>query len=100
MKSLTFLDISLDMQFLLNLGLLLSMVKFTTLIFRYMHINMRPWDKGAVITDPYNPPPAALSVERIVIDLAKMEVVGRSHPRQRIFIPSDNEFREQNPIQV
>ena len=88
------------MQFLLNLGLLLSMVKFTTLIFRYLHVNMRPWVKGAVITDPYNPPPAAPSVERIVIDLAKMEVIGRSHPKQRIFIPSDNEFCEQNPIQV
>ena len=88
------------LQFLLNLGLLLSMVKFTTLIFRYLHVNMRPWVKGAVITDPYNPPPAALSEERIVIDLAKMEVVGRSHPRQRIFLPSDNEFCVQTPIQV
>ena len=37
-------------------------------------MNFHPWAKNALISDPYNPPPAALSVERTVIDLAKMEV--------------------------
>ena len=76
-------------------------------------MNFHPWAKNALISDPYNPPPAALSVERAVIDLAKMEVcdakkitlqivklqiVGRSHPRQRVFIPAD--LCERSPIQV
>jgi len=65
---------------------------------RYLFVNMRPWSKNAVISDPYNPPPVALSIERVVIDLAKMEIVGRSHPRQRIFIPSD--LCEPTPIQI
>eukprot|EP00090_Calanus_glacialis_P023408 TRINITY_DN36132_c0_g1_i1.p1 TRINITY_DN36132_c0_g1~~TRINITY_DN36132_c0_g1_i1.p1 ORF type:complete len:159 (-),score=31.37 TRINITY_DN36132_c0_g1_i1:18-494(-) len=66
--------------------------------FRYLHVNMRPWPKGAIITNPHKPPPAALRVERVVLDLAKMEVVGRSHPRQRVFIPSDS--FEPSPLQV
>lgn len=41
---------------------------------RYLFVNFRPWAKNAFITDPYNPPPVALSVERVVIDLTKMEV--------------------------
>ena len=52
---------------------------------------MRPWPANVVITDPYQPPPVAFSVERVVIDLARMEVVGRSHPRHRssLRIPAD-----------
>jgi len=65
---------------------------------RYLFVNFRPWAKNAFISDPYIPPPAALSVERVVIDLTKMEIVGRSHPRQRIFIPAD--LCEPTPIQV
>ena len=50
---------------------------------RYLFANYRPWSRGVSIPDPYDPPPVALCVERVVIDLARMEVVGRSHPRHR-----------------
>ena len=67
-------------------------------MWRYLYVNMRPWPANVVITDPYQPPPVAFSVERVVIDLARMEVVGRSHPRQRIFIPYDH--CSPTPVQV
>ena len=45
---------------------------------RYLFVNFRPWAKNAFIPDPYNPPPVALSVERVVIDLTKMEVCSQN----------------------
>merc|ERR1711915_479593 len=65
---------------------------------RYLFVNYRTWARNAFINDPYDPPPAAYSVERVVIDLTTMKIVGRSHPRQRIFIPADR--CEATPIQV
>ena len=70
----------------------------TRKIRRYLYVNMRPWASNVVITDPYSPPPVAYCVERVVIDLATMEVVGRSHPRQRIFIPFEHCYP--TPVQV
>ena len=65
-----------------------------------MHVNIRPWPKNPVFSSPLNPPPVGLSIERIVIDLSVMEIVGRSFPKQRIFIPSDPDYCEPTPIQV
>ena len=65
---------------------------------RYIFVNYRPWPAGVTITDPYDPPPVALVVERVVIDLGRMEVVGRSRPRHRLFIPF--ELCSPTPVQV
>ena len=65
---------------------------------RYLYVNYRPWAANVEIADPYDPPPVALCVERVVVDLARMEVVGRSHPRHRIFIPAD--MCSPTPVQV
>ena len=65
---------------------------------RYIFVNYRPWPAGVSITDPYDPPPVALVVERVVIDLSRMEVVGRSRPRHRLFIPF--ELCSPTPVQV
>ena len=69
-----------------------------SVLLRYLYVNMRPWASNVVITDPYDPPPVAHCVERVVVDLATMEVVGRSHPAHRIFIPFD--LCEPTPVQV
>ena len=68
------------------------------MVLRYLYVNLRPWASNVVITDPYDPPPVAHCVERVVLDLATMEVVGRSHPAHRIFIPFD--LCEPTPLQV
>ena len=68
------------------------------MLWRYLYVNMRPWASNVVITDPYQPPPVAHCVERVVIDLATMEVCGRSHPAHRIFIPFD--LCQQTPLEV
>ena len=65
---------------------------------RYLFVNYRPWAANVTILDPYDPPPVTLIVERVVIDLAKMEVVGRSRPIHRIFIPF--ELCNTTPVQV
>ena len=65
---------------------------------RYLYVNFRPWARNVLIPDPYDPPPVALCVERAVIDLARMEVTGRSRPRHRVFIPAD--LCAPTPVQV
>ena len=67
-------------------------------LLRYLYVNFRPWARNARILDPYDPPPVALCTERVVIDLARMEVAGRSHPRHRVFIPAD--LCSPSPVQV
>ena len=67
-------------------------------LLRYLYVNFRPWALNVSIPDPYAPPPVALCTERVVIDLARMEVTGRSHPRHRVFIPAD--LCSPSPVQV
>ena len=47
---------------------------------RYLHVSLRPWPASPDLTNPLDPPPVGRSLERIVIDLARMEVVGRCAP--------------------
>ena len=51
-----------------------------TLLSRYLHVSLRPWPASPDLTNPLDPPPVGRSLERIVIDLARMEVVGRCAP--------------------
>ena len=44
---------------------------------RYLHVNFRPWPPSALFSAPLDPPPVGLCLERVVIDLARMRVVGR-----------------------
>ena len=67
---------------------------------RYLHVNIRSWPPSALFSAPLDPPPVGLCIERIVIDLARMRVIGRSAPRHRVFIPSDPDYCEPAPIQV
>ena len=67
---------------------------------KYIHVNIHPWPKHAMFSNPLHPPPVGLCRERIVIDLSRMEVVGRSLPNQRVFIPSDPDYCEAAPVQV
>ena len=67
-------------------------------LFRYLYVNFRPWARNVRILDLYDPPPVALCTERVVIDLARMEVAGRSRPRHRVFIPAD--LCSPSPVQV
>ena len=90
------------MQFLPTQGLhlppsIIAKLQFWPLS-RYLYVNFRPWARNVLIADPYDPPPVALCVERAVIDLARMEVTGRSHPRHRVFIPAD--LCAPTPVQV
>ena len=67
---------------------------------RYLHVNIRPWPPSALFSAPLDPPPVGLCIERVVIDLARMRVIGRSAPRHRVFIPCDPDYCEPAPIQV
>ena len=85
MSSLIFLAMLPAMQYPQSQGknILHSFIINSNVIFfhsRYLFVNFRPWAKNAFISDPYNPPPAALSVERVVIDLTKMEVCNMFNP--------------------
>ena len=51
-----------------------------TYLSRYLHVSLRPWPASPDLTNPLDPPPVGRSLERIVIDLARMEVVGRCAP--------------------
>ena len=53
---------------------------YKTLLSRYLHVSLRPWPASPDLTNPLDPPPVGRSLERIVIDLARMEVVGRCAP--------------------
>jgi len=65
---------------------------------RYLYVNIRPWPKDFEITDPWIAPPCGLATELVVVDLAAMQVVGRSKPAQRVF--TCGEDIEQNNVQV
>ena len=90
------------MEYLLIQGELkfYSRIFFCRLYCRYIHINIHPWPKDAVFSNSLSPPPVGLCLERIVIDISRMEVVGRSLPTQRVFIPSDPDYCEAAPVQV
>ena len=44
-------------------------------IFRYIYVNLRPWPRGYPILDMFDPPPAGLQSELIVLDLAKVGLI-------------------------
>ncbi|KAJ1520007.1 hypothetical protein ONE63_004238 [Megalurothrips usitatus] len=49
---------------------------------RFLYVNARPWPPGYVVENPLMPPPCAQEIDIHVIDLARMEEVGkvlRSH---------------------
>ena len=59
---------------------------------------MRPWPLGLQIPDAWVAPPCGLATQLVVVDLATMRVVGRSRPKQRVFV--SGEEVEQKPVQV
>jgi hypothetical protein len=65
---------------------------------RYLYVNVRPWPLGLTIEDPWEAPPCGQATERVVVDLATMRVVGRSHPAQVAF--TAGEEVEQSLVQV
>ena len=65
---------------------------------RYLYTTVRPWPLGVEMEDPWVAPPCGDTAELVVVDLASMEVVGRSSPRQQVFV--SGEEVAQSPVQV
>ena len=51
-------------------------------------MNLRPWARPVADCAPADPPPVGRAVERLVLDLARMELVGRSQPTQAVPVTS------------
>ncbi|KZC13589.1 F-box/WD repeat-containing protein 5 [Dufourea novaeangliae] len=59
---------------------------------RYLYVNIRPWLKDYVITNPLQPPPIAKEIDIHVIDLVTLEQVGFMSRAHRAYTSSNKCF--------
>ena len=57
--------VSPDSRYVHLTPLIIAKLQFWPLS-RYLYVNFRPWASNVLIGDPYDPPPVALCVERVV----------------------------------
>ncbi|XP_074661844.1 F-box/WD repeat-containing protein 5-like [Tubulanus polymorphus] len=59
---------------------------------RFLYVNSRPWPRGYIIVDPYDPPPIAQEIDIHVIDLTTMKEVDKMHRSHKAYTPNDECF--------
>lgn len=59
---------------------------------RYLYVNTRPWPRGYVITNPFQPPPIAQEIDLHVIDLVTLKQVGTMLRAHKAYTPNNECF--------